>query len=172
MDIMGITGRGTVLRSVSQTIGLDGDKVVPADEALQKKQDAKEKNHQQQDISEQVNKGIQAGVEQGVQKITAELTSGFLASRAQMPGDEPGMDGGEEGGPPPEGGAPPGMGPPDGGPPGMGPPGGGGADAMRQMQGNRPAPMNKQLAQPENVVGNQPQIRPGMRPRPIVGGPG
>ena len=42
MDIMGIKGRGAVLRSVSQTIGLDGDEVVPSDEELQKKQEAKE----------------------------------------------------------------------------------------------------------------------------------
>ena len=109
MDIIGITGRGAVLRSVSQTIGLDGDRVVPSDDKLQKKQDAKEKNQQQQAISEQVDKGIQEGVEQGVRKITSELTSGFLASHAQLP-EDPGMEGGE--------GGPPGMGAPTGGPPG------------------------------------------------------
>jgi hypothetical protein len=164
MDIIGIAGRGAVLRSVSQTIGLDGDKVVPSDEALQKKQEAKEKNKQQQDISEQVDKGIQEGVEQGVRKITSELTSGFLASRAQLP-EDPGMEG-QEGGMP--GQAQPGT----GGPPGMGGPPGG-DQQMRNMQGNQPSRMSNQLTQPQDVVGNQPKPPgPGGRPRPIVGGPG
>jgi hypothetical protein len=159
MDIIGIAGRGAVLRSVSQTIGLDGDKVVPSDEALQKKQEAKEKEGQQREIAEKVDAGIQSGVEQGVRKITAELTSGFLASQAQLPPD---MGGGEGG----EGGGPPGMGPPPGGPPG-------GDEQMRQMQGNQPSRMSNQLTQPVDSVGNQPKPPgPGGRPRPIVGGPG
>jgi hypothetical protein len=163
MDIIGIAGRGAVLRSVSQTIGLDGDKVVPSDEALQKKQEAKEKNKQAADISEQVDKGIQEGVEQGVRKITSELTSGFLASRAQLP-EDPGMEG-QEGGMP--GQAQPGT----GGPPGMG--GSPGGEQMRQAQGAQPSRMSNQLTQPQNVVGNQPKPPgPGGRPRPIVGGPG
>jgi hypothetical protein len=184
MDIIGITGRGAVLRSVSQTIGLDGDKVVPSDEELQKKQEAKEKGKQQQDLTEQVDKGIQTGVELGVQKLTTELTQGFLASHVQMPEDPGAPDGGgAPGGPgmgPPPGG-PPGtgaLGAPPGGPPGMGPPpggqpGGGGAQMMRNMQGARPTPMSNQMTQPANVVGNQPgPMGPGGRPRPIIGGPG
>jgi hypothetical protein len=171
MDIVGITGRGEVLRSVAQTIGLDGSKVVPSAEDLLKKQEAKEKGKQAQDISEQVDKGIQEGVNQGVQKITAELTAGFLASKAQMPGDEQGGElGASTGGQPPAG--PPGMGaaPVQ---PGMGPPpGGGGSQMMRDMQGAKPTPMNNQTSQPVDMVGNQPRMRPGMRPRPIVGGPG
>jgi hypothetical protein len=176
MSIIGITGRGEVLRSVSQTIGLNGDKVVPSADELAKKQDAQQKNEQVKAINEQVDKGIQAGVEQGVQKIASELTAGFLASHAQMP-EEPG---GPEGGPP---GAPPGMGSPPGAPgapsgmgspsgaPGGGPPGM--AGMARMTQGNQPTPMNRQLAQATDVVGNQPRPPgPGGRPRPIVGGPG
>lgn len=178
MDIIGIAGRGEVLRSVSQTIGLDGDKVVPSAEELQKKQDSKQKQAQQQAISEQVDKGIQQGVELGVQKITSELTQGFLASKAQMPGEEEAMEGEQPGGP--AQGAPSGMPPgmPSGGSPGgagMGPsPGGGGMnEAMRRAQGNQPSRMNQQVSQPQNIVGNQPRLpAPGMRPRPIVGGPG
>jgi len=175
MDIIGIAGRGEVLRSVSQTIGLDGGKVVPSAEELQKKQEAKEKGKQQQDIAEQVDKGIQQGVEQGVQRLTAELTQGFLASKAQMPG-MPGEEGGMEGGSPAsdQGGSP--GGPPGGPPgnqPGMGPPPSGGGDQMfRNMQGNQPSRMSNQNSQPQDVVGNQPRIGPGMRPRPIGGGPG
>jgi len=173
MDIIGIAGRGAVLRSVSQTIGLDGDKVVPSDEVLQKKQDAKEKEGQAREINERVDQGIQAGVEQGVKKITSELTSGFLASQAQMP-EEPGMEG------QPGMGGPPGMGPPPGQPgvpspaasPG-GPPGAAGDQMMRRMQGSQPTPLSNQKTQPADVVGNQPRPPgPGGRPRPIGGGPG
>jgi hypothetical protein len=163
MDIMGVSGRGTVLRSVSQTIGLDGDKVVPSDEELMKKQEAKEKGKQTQDIAEQVDKGIQEGVNQGVQKITAELTSGFLASRAQMPGDEgPVGDGPDPAGAPGQPGTPPGGLPP-----------GGNVQQFRRMQGAQPSRMNNQQTQPVDIAGNQPRPPgPGGRPRPIIGGPG
>ena len=46
MGIMGMAGRGTVLRSVSQTIGLDGEKVVPSDDELEKKQAQQDQNAQ------------------------------------------------------------------------------------------------------------------------------
>jgi hypothetical protein len=181
MSIMGIKGRGTVLRSVSQTIGLDGDNVVPSDEVLAKKQEKQEQNEQVKAINEQVDKGIQAGVEQGVQKIASELTAGFLASHAALPGEEapggsPGMGtppGGSGGGP---AGAPP-------GPPGMGPGMGGGVagpprpanmdEAANQARGNQPTPMSNAPALPGNVVGLQRRpMQPGMRPPSIGGGPG
>jgi hypothetical protein len=160
MEIIGIKGRGAVLRSVSQTIGLDGDQIVPSDAELAKKQEQQQKNAQDKAITEQVDKGIQAGVEQGVQKISSELVAGFLAAHATLPPDEPG-------GPA----APGGQSPP--GSPG-GPPGGGGMDRLaRQAQGNQPTPMSAQQAQPATVVGNQ--RRPpnlGGRLPPIGGGPG
>jgi hypothetical protein len=182
MEIMGIKGRGAVLRSVSQTIGLEGDNVVPSDAELAKKEEQQKQQAQSKAITEQVDKGIQAGVEQGVQKITSELTAGFLASHAQMP------DAGEE--PPSQPGGPPGMGapppPPGGGATGHAPPGpglggppspprpGGTLPQMaRQAQGAQTAPLSNQRAMPANVVGNQPRLPPpGGRPRPIGGGPG
>jgi hypothetical protein len=175
LDIMGISGRGTVLRSVSQTIGLDGEEVVPSDEELKKKQEKHEQNKQVQAINEQVDKGIQAGVEQGVQKIASELTAGFLASHAQMP-EEPGAMGGPPGQP-----GMPGPGAPPGGPPGAsGMPGMGGpprpasmGEAANQARGNQPTPMSNAPAMPGNVVGLQRKpMGPGMRPPPIAGGPG
>jgi hypothetical protein len=165
LDIMGIAGRGTVLRSVSQTIGLDGDNVVPSDETLKKKQEKHEKDKQVQAINEQVDKGIQSGVELGVQKIASELTAGFLASHAAMPGEEPGgMAGGLPGAPPT--GAP---GAPPGSPPGLGAT----AQGASQAQGAQPTPMSNAPAMPANVVGMQRRpMQPGMRPPPIAGGPG
>ena len=174
MSIIGLKGRGAVLRSVSQTIGLDGDEVVPSDDILQKKEDAQQQKQGNPDLTQQVDQGIQAGVEQGVQQLTAQLTQGFLASHVQMPGDN------TQGAPPPGGqpGAP--TGPPSGGAPGMGPspggPGMGGGGDMAAMaaatQGNQPTPLSKQTSQPQNVVGNQPGPQGAGRPRPPVGGPG
>jgi hypothetical protein len=184
LEIMGIKGRGVVLRSVSQTIGLDGDNVVPSDEELSKKQEKQQQQEQVKAINEQVDKGIQAGVEQGVQKIASELTAGFLASHAAMPGEGMGAQSGGSPGGPPTGapGALPGGGPggPPAGPRPGGPPGMGGpprpanmGQAARQAQGAQPTPMSNQTAMPANVVGNQRRpMATGMRPPPIGGGPG
>jgi hypothetical protein len=150
MSIMGIKGRGAVLRSVSQTIGLDGDMVVPDDATLEKKQQAQEEQAQIKAINEQVDKGIQAGVEQGVKKISSELTSGFLASKAKMPGEE------------------------ETGPPGPNeqPPMGGMEQMARQAQGMQATPLAGGMIKPMALVGNQPQPPgPGGRPRPPGAGP-
>jgi hypothetical protein len=150
MHIMGIAGRGAVLRAVSQTIGLDGEEVVPDDAALQKLQQEQQQGGQQQPIVEQVDKGIQAGVELGTQKIVAELVASFLASHAQLPPD--------------------GAGGPDGAPGAAPAPSIG--QAAAQAQGSQPTPMSNAQAQPANVAGNQPRPGPpGSRLAPIGGGP-
>ena len=150
-SIMGTKGRGAVLRSVSQTIGLDGDAIVPSDEELDKQQQAQQQGAAQQAIGQQVEKGIQAGVEQGTQKIVSELTAAGLGMQA-MAGQG-------------------GMGAPPGGPPALGPPGM--AQAAAQGQGNQASPMSNAPAQAANVVGNQPQPPgPGGKPPMIGGGPG
>lgn len=156
IGIMGMAGRGTVLRSVSQTIGLDGDKVVPSEDELTKKQEQQDSQAANQAISQRVDQGIQLGVQQGVSKISSELTAGFLASQAQVPGGVPG-------------GASPG----GGTPPGGGPPGDSTAQDAAQAQGNQPTPLSNAPSQPANVVGNQPALPgPGARPPPVGGGPG
>lgn len=161
MSIIGMKGRGTVLRSVAQTIGLDGDAIVPSDDELDKRQAQQQQGGEAQALSQRVEQGIQLGVQQGVSKISSELTAGLLASQAAAPGGPPtGMSGGTPGGgmlPGSPGGAPP---------PDL-------AQAARQMQGNQPSPMSNQLAQPASVVGNQPNPPgPGGRPPPVGGGPG
>lgn len=156
MSIVGLTGRGSVLRSVADTIGLSSDKVVPSEAELLKKQAKQQDEQQNKAIHEQVDKGIQKGVEMGVQSITKELTTGFLASRASMP---------EEGGQPP---APGGM---DGNPPG--PPSGASDQDARQAQGSQASPMNNAPAMGVDVVGNQRKPpQPGQRLPGPVGGPG
>jgi len=159
MSIVGLAGRGSVLRSVADTIGLSSDKVVPSEAELLKKQAKQQEEQQNKAISEQVDKGIQKGVELGVQGITKELTTGFLASRASMP---------EEGGGSPQPPAPGGM---DGNPPG--PPSGAMDRDARQAQGNQASPMNNAPAMGVDVVGNQRKPpQPGQRLPGPVGGPG
>jgi hypothetical protein len=164
LGIMGISGRGNVLRAVSQDIGLTGEDVVPSEEELEKKQKAQEAKQQSGSgpIEQMVQKGVQQGVQAGVQKITSELTAGILAARSQMTE-----------GPPAHIGTPPGS---------AGEPllGGGGADAAAShMPGPPGAPGNKPPAggsvgggiapQSGTVVGNTPQ---GGAAHPISPGPG
>jgi hypothetical protein len=151
-SIMGLKGRGSVLRSVSQTIGLDGEDVVPDDDELEKRQAAQQQNANP--VAQRIDQGIAQGVQLGVQKVTDQVTEMLLGPQVM-----PGM------GPP--GGAP-GMGPP-GGFPGMGPNGVPIEQLAAQGQGNQPTPLSNQQSQPANVVGNQPQ--PGGRPT-VGGGPG
>lgn len=89
--IIGLKGRAAILRSVASTIGMDGEEIVPPEEAI-------EKMEQQQQaqaagggapIQQKVEEGVQKGVEAGVQRIATELTAGVLAARAQMPEGPP-----------------------------------------------------------------------------------
>jgi hypothetical protein len=157
MSIIGIKGRGAVLRSVAKTIGLVGEDIVPDDDDLAKQQQAQQQQGPQQALGQQVEKGIAAGLELGTQKIVSEIIAGVLARQVGVPG----------GGSPP---SPPAGQPPPGG---AAPPGGFLATLAAQAQGNQPSPLSNQQAQPANVVGNQPAPpAPGARPPAIGGGPG
>ena len=143
MHIMGVNGRGKVLRAVSSTIGLPGEDVVPTDEVLdQMAAQAKQQqaNPQQQAIQQHVEAGVQSGVKMGVQRIATELTAGVLAARAGM-GEGAPVHLGTPAGQPGMGVPPPGPGP--GGPPQPGPPRPGGPMAARAAasQGNQPGPL-------------------------------
>jgi hypothetical protein len=149
--IVGLKGRANVLRSVSSTIGLDGEQIVPTEQEIEQ-MDAAEKQQQAAggDMTQQVEQGVHKGVELGVQRIATELTAGALAARAQMPE-----------GPPVHIGTPEGNGGQDGqtNDPRM--------DLNRaaaQGQGNRPGqPAGHGLGpQSATLVGNQPG--PGAKP--------
>ena len=150
IQIMGTKGRGTVLRSVSQTIGLDGDQVVPSEQELEAA-DAQQKQQAQQggNLSQQVQKGVQEGVEAGIKRITTELTAGLIAQQTGMP----------EGGPTHIGTLP--------GQPGATPM----ATAAAQAQGQQPTPMNQSPGPQTNLTGSQPAPPGQGRPNPIQGGP-
>jgi hypothetical protein len=172
MHIMGIKGRGVVLRAVSSNLGLSGEQIVPPDETLEQ-MDAQQKqqqaNPQQQAIQQHVEQGVQRGVQAGVQRIATELTAGVLATRAGMPEGMPTHIGTPA--------ASPGMGAPGGGPAGPGgppipgPPRPGGPMAARAAasQGNKAGPLTGGGQGPGglapnvgNVVGNTPG--PGAKP--------
>jgi hypothetical protein len=151
-SIMGIKGRAAVLRPVSKTIGLDGEKIVPTDDELdqmQKAQQAQQANAASAAIQQSVEKGVQSGVQAGVQRISTELTAGVLAARSNMPE-----------GPPAHIGTPP-----------VTPAG----NAAAQAQGSQPGPTSTGDAGPRT---NLQQQRPNAFPQagapgsPVAGGAG
>ena len=152
MGIMGMKGRGIVLRCVADhwarwrrggAVGRRADEEAATAGA----------GRSSSAINQRVDQGIQKGVQQGVNKITSELTTALLASQAMAGAGGPVT-------PPPGGGAAPGMSPIQ--------------QQAAQAQGSKPPAMNNAPAgNTGNVVGNQPQPGgPGSPPPPIQGGPG
>ena len=168
MHIMGIKGRGVVLRAAGANIGLPGEQIVPPDEELDRMdaaQKAQQANPQQQALQQHVEAGVQGGVKMGVQRIATELTAGILAARTSLPEGPPVHIGTPESQP---GGAPTGP----GGPPMPGPPRPGGPMAARAAasQGNQPGPLTRGGIAPNvaNTTGNT----PGLGAKPISPGVG
>lgn len=89
--IVGMKGRGAILRSVASTIGMDGEQIVPAEEALEKmeKEHNDPQNQNAQAVKAAVDKGVNMGIEQGIKRIATELTAGVLAIEEQMPEGKP-----------------------------------------------------------------------------------
>jgi hypothetical protein len=88
--IMGITGRAAVLRSVSQTIGLDGETVVPDDDKIEQMQEQEHEAQQNNSpVKQAVDKAVTEGVAAGVKRITTEMTSGMLAPQEGLPFGNP-----------------------------------------------------------------------------------
>ncbi len=161
MKIVGIKGRGEVLRSISTTLGMSGDRVVPSEETLERMEAAEKANQQHGPMTAIVEKGVQEGVLAGVKRITTEITSGELAMREEMPLGNPahlGTDAGQPG-------------------PGINTnnpamdlgPGGDTARNAAQSQGNQSPRPGQGMAPQTSVVGNQPAGPPGGRLTPGVG---
>ena len=83
--IVGLAGRGKILRTVASTIGMTGEEIVPDDDKLDKMQQAEEQQAQSASAVEAINKGVDAGVKAGVQRITTEITSGILGTDERLP---------------------------------------------------------------------------------------
>jgi hypothetical protein len=84
--IMGMKGRAVVLRSVSTTIGMPGEEIVPPEDEIDKMvaQQKQAEASGSGPIDEAINKAVIQGVEQGVKRITLELTAGRLAMNEGM----------------------------------------------------------------------------------------
>jgi hypothetical protein len=153
--IMGIKGRGTVLRAVSTTIGLNGENVVPEDDQLERMQKAEQQAQEAGPVMEQIQKGVQRGVEAGVQTITKELTAGEIAAQMGMPEGMPTHIGTMPGQQPQQ----PGGSPPPGAPGASSRPGVDMANPARRAavgQGTKQGPLQGQGGPQTHLVGSQP----------------
>jgi hypothetical protein len=167
MKIMGIKGRATVLRSVSTTIGMPGEDIVPPEEAMERmEQDEKKAQMSGQGaIDAAVTKAVSQGVEAGVKRITTELTAGVLATRAQMPEGPathigtPGVMGNE---------GQTSTNNPDMQLGGDKHPNDGTTERAAQAQGNQPSPLSQSMGPQTHLVGNQ----PGAGAHQVTGGVG
>jgi hypothetical protein len=169
MKIMGLKGRAAVLRPVSQTIGLDGDEIVPSDEILDRMQQQEQQQQMKGPIDQKVNEAVVKGVAAGVQRITTEITAGELAQQEGMPegapthlGTPPGVVPGGQSQPVPS---------PNGGQPGQtnAPAMDMAAQRARVGQGTQRGPIARGGMAPQtHLVGNQ----PGARAMPLSPGVG
>lgn len=91
MKIMGMKGRATVLRSVSTTIGMPGEDIVPPEEQIEKMQMAEEKSQQSgtQTLDALIQKKVEEGVASAASLISKEITAAKLAMQEQMPEGKP-----------------------------------------------------------------------------------
>lgn len=105
--IMGLKGRAAVLRAISETIGLNGEEVVPSEDSIERMMKEEEHAKKSGTASQAIEEGVQAGIKAGIQRITAELTAGEIGQQLGMPlgmGSHLGTDSPQVG-PPGEGGA-------------------------------------------------------------------
>jgi chemotaxis regulatin CheY-phosphate phosphatase CheZ len=160
MKIIGIKGRGGLLRSISSTLGMQGEEIVPPEDVLERLMEQEKQQQQSGPMAQVVEKGVQAGVEAGVKRIATELTAGELAMHEQMPE-----------GPPAHVGTPPGASDPDMdlGSEGNQPTQGGAEHMAAQGQGNQPPRPGKGMAPQTHLTGNQPAGPPGGKLTPGVG---
>jgi hypothetical protein len=89
MKIIGMKGRGSLLRDISTTLGMSGEDIVPSEEILERMEAEQKAQAQHGPMQEVVEKGVQAGVEAGVKRIATEITAGELAMHEQMPEGKP-----------------------------------------------------------------------------------
>lgn len=155
MKIVGIGGRAAVLRSVAQTIGIQGDDVVPSDDKIEQMEKAEQQQQQGGgNIDELIMQAVNKGVASGVSRITTELSAGGIASQLHVPEGPPAHVGTMPGQPAPGGGqgsaSAPGM---------HAGAGGGMQEAARQSSGMRPPGPN--LGGPQTHLVGTGQSQPG-----------
>lgn len=97
-QIVGLKGRAAILRSVSTTIGLPGEEIVPDEKAMDQMEQQQKQQQSSQPITDAVQKGVTAGVTAGAQAIVSEVVKAHIPEQIQA---------GLAITPPPGGGAPP-----------------------------------------------------------------
>jgi hypothetical protein len=160
--IMGLKGRATVLRSVSTTIGMPGEEIVPDEDQIDKMAQAQQQQEQTGPIEQEIQKAVQKGVAAGVQLIAKEMTAGQIAP----------MEGMTEG-PPAHVGTPgatgEGQNTSSGGLDMAQPhPNDGTAQRAAASQGNQPGQLSQSMGPQTHLTGNQ----PGPGAMPVSGGVG
>ena len=163
MHIMGIKGRATVLRSVSSTIGMPGDEIVPNEQQIERMAMDEQKSQQSGPIDQMIQKAVDEGVAAGVKRITTELTAGRIAPTEGMAEGPPAHIGtpGSPGGSTPQTNNP-------GMDLGQQHPNDGTTERAQAAQGNQPSPLSRSMGPQTHLVGNQ----PGRGAMPVSGGVG
>lgn len=168
MKIMGVKGRSTVLRSVSTTIGMPGEDIVPPEEQIERMEQAQQKAEQSgsQTLDALIQKKIEEGVAAAAGLIAKEITAAKLAMQEQMPDGKPihiGTPSGNEG---QSSASEPGV---DMGQQQSSPhPTGSMAHAAAQAQGKQPSQLSNSMGPQTHLTGNQ----PGAGAKPVTGGVG
>ncbi len=85
MKIIGMKGRGNLLRNIGITLGMQGEDIVPSEEILERMEQEMKQQSKNGPMQEVVEKGVQEGVQAGVKRITTEITAGELAMKSEMP---------------------------------------------------------------------------------------
>jgi hypothetical protein len=168
LKIMGVKGRATVLRSVSTTIGMPGEEIVPSEDEIEKMMKEEKKQQEKGSIDAAVQKAVTVGVESGVKKITSQLTEGALAARAQMPDgypDRPGMQQQNPGGENQTNNPEMDLGNQQQSSPH---PSGSMAHGAAQAQGSKPSALSNSMGPQTHLTGSQ----PGKGAKPVSGGVG
>lgn len=165
--IMGLKGRATVLRSVSTTIGMPGEEIVPDEDQIDKMSQAQQQQEQTGPIEQEIQKAVQKGVAAGVQLIAKEMTAGKIAPMEGMTDGPPAHVGtpatpGGGSGQASDPGMHAGMGPPEQHP------NDGTAQRAAAAQGNQPGQLSQSMGPQTNLTGSQ----PGPGAKPVSGGVG
>ncbi len=168
MKIMGIKGRATVLRSVSTTIGMPGEDIVPPEEQIERMEQSEQKVQQSgtQTLDAMIQKKVEEGVANAAGLIAKEITAAKLAMQEQMPDGKPihiGTPSGNEGQTSTNN---PGM---DMNQQQSSPhPTGSTAHGAAQAQGAQPSHLSQSMGPQTHLTGNQ----PGAGAKPVTGGVG
>lgn len=155
--IMGIKGRASVLRSVSTTIGMPGEEIVPSDDKIEQMEKAQQKQAQSGPIEKMIQEAVDKGVAAGVQLIAKEMTAGKIAP----------MDGMAEG-PPAHIGTPSSTNNSEMDLGAQQHPNDGTQERAAQAQGNQPGQLSHSMGPQTHLTGNQ----PGAGAKSVSGGVG